>query len=335
MSVIRRREFVTLLGGAGLLLAAKVRRARAQQSGPVRRIGVLMNPAADDPEGQGRLAAFLQGLQELGWVDGRNVRIEYRWTEGDPDRARRGAAELVALAPDVILAATTPGVTAVQQATRTVPIVFVTVLDPVGAGFVSTLARPGGNTTGFALFEYGTSAKWLELLKQIAPRVTRVGVVRDPTSVSGTGQLAAIQAVAPSFGVELRPFDVRDAAEIERAVTAFARSANGGLIVTASPAALTHRKLISAQAAAHRLPAVYPFRYHVTDGGLISYGPDSIDPYRRAAIYIDRILKGEKPADLPVQAPTKYELVINLQTAKALGLDIPPTLLARADEVIE
>jgi putative ABC transport system substrate-binding protein len=216
-----------------------------------------------------------------------------------------------------------------------VSIVFVTVLDPVGNGLVASLARPGGNMTGFALFEYGTSAKWLELLKQIAPRVTRVGVVRDPTSVSGTGQLAAIQAVAPSFGVELRPFDVRDAAEIERAVTAFARSANGGLIVTASPAALTHRKLISAQAAAHRLPAVYPFRYHVTDGGLISYGPDSIDPYRRAAIYIDRILKGEKPADLPVQAPTKYELVINLQTAKALGLDIPPTLLARADEVIE
>jgi putative ABC transport system substrate-binding protein len=329
---IRRREFITLLGGAAVAWPLA---ARAQQPDRVRRIGVLMNPAADDPEGQGRLAAFLQGLQELGWADGRNVRIEYRWTEGDPDRARRGAAELVALAPDVILAATTPGVTAVQQATRTVPIVFVTVLDPVGAGFVSTLARPGGNTTGFALFEYGTSAKWLELLKQIAPRVTRVAVVRDPTSVSGTGQLAAIQAVAPSFGVELRPVDVRDAGEIERVVTAFARSANGGLIVTASPAALTHRKLISAQAAAHRLPAVYPFRYHVTDGGLISYGPESIDPYRRAAIYVDRILKGEKPSDLPVQAPTKYELVINLKTAKALGLEIPATVLARADEVIE
>jgi putative ABC transport system substrate-binding protein len=263
------------------------------------------------------------------------VRIDYRWAAGDPDRARRGAAELVALAPDVILAATTPGVTVVQQATRTVPIVFVTVIDPVSAGFVSTLARPGGNTTGFALFEYGTSAKWLELLKQIAPRVTRVAVVRDPTQVSGTGQLAAIQAVAPSFGVELRPVDVRDAGEIEIALTAFARSANGGLIVTGSPGALTHRKLIIAQAAAHRLPAVYPFRYHVTDGGLISYGPESIDPYRRAATYVDRILKGEKPADLPVQEPTKYELVINLKTAKALGLEIPTTVLARADEVIE
>jgi len=331
-SYIRRRKFLATLGGAA---AAWPLGARAQQRERMRRIGVLINPAADDPEGQGRLAAFLQALALLGWTVGQNVRIDYRWAAGDPDRARRGAAELVALAPDVILAATTPGVTAVQQATRTVPVVFVTVIDPVSAGFVSTLARPGGNTTGFALFEYGTSAKWLELLKQIAPKVTRVAVVRDPTQVSGTGQLAAIQAVAPSFGVELRPVDVRDAGEIEIALTAFARSANGGLIVTGSPGALTHRKLIIAQAAAHQLPAVYPFRYHVTDGGLISYGPESIDPYRRAATYVDRILKGEKPADLPVQAPTKYELVINLRTAKALGLDVPPTLLARADEVIE
>jgi putative tryptophan/tyrosine transport system substrate-binding protein len=329
---IGRREFLSLLGGSALAWPLA---ARAQQPERVRRIGVLVNLTADDPESQARIAAFRQGLQELGWIDGRNVRIDTRWTAADADRFRTYAAELVALAPDVILVATTPGVTAVQQATRTVPIVFVTVIDPVGGGFVSNLARPGGNTTGFALYEYGISAKWLELLKQIAPGVTRVAVVRDPTSVSGTGQLAAIQAVAPSFGVELSPVDTRDTGEIERAIAAFARSANGGLIVTASPAALTHRKLISAQAAAHRLPAVYPFRYHVTDGGLISYGPESIDPYRRAAIYVDRILKGEKPSDLPVQAPTKYELVINLKTAKALGLEIPATVLARADEVIE
>jgi len=233
------------------------------------------------------------------------------------------------------LAATTPGVAAVQQATRTVPIVFVTVIDPVSAGLVSNLARPGGNTTGFALYEYGTSAKWLELLKEIAPGVTRVAVVRDPALVSGTAQLAAIQAVAPLFGVELSPVDARDAGEIERAIAAFARSANGGLIVTSSPAQAVHRKLIIGQAAAYRLPAVYAFRYNVTDGGLISYGPDSIDPFRRAATYVDRILKGEKPSDLPVQAPVKYELVINQKTAKALGLELPPTLLARADEVIE
>ena len=329
---IKRREFITLLGGAA---ATWPLAARAQQPERVRRIGVLINPAADDPEGQGRLAAFLQALALLGWIVDRNVRIDYRWAAGDPDRARRGAAELVALAPDVILAATTPGVTAVQQATRTVPIVFVTVIDPVSAGFVSTLARPGGNTTGFALFEYGTSAKWLELLKQIAPRVTRVAVVRDPTQVSGTGQLAAIQAVAPSFGVELSPVDVRDAGEIERAIATFARSPNGGLIVTASPAQAAQRKLIIEQAARLRLPAVYAFRYNVVDGGLISYGPDSIDPYRRAATYVDRILKGEKPADLPVQAPTKYETVLNLMTAKALGLTVPAEVLIRADEVIE
>jgi ABC-type uncharacterized transport system substrate-binding protein len=328
---VKRREFISLLGGAAV---AGPLTARAQQPERIRLIGVLIATAADDPEGQARIAAFRQGLQELGWTEGRNVRIDTR-TAADADQFRTHAAELVALAPDVILAATTPGVTAVQHATRTVPVVFVTVFDPVSAGFVSNLARPGGNTTGFALPEYGTSVKWLELLKEIAPGVTRVAVVRDPAVVSGTGQLAAIQAVSPSFSVELNPVDARDTVEMERAIAAFARSANGGLIVTGSAASVTHRKLIIALAARHRLPAVYAFRFMAADGGLISYGPNSIDPYRRAATYVDRILKGEKPADLPVQAPTKYEMVINLKTAKALGLEVPPTLLARADEVIE
>jgi putative ABC transport system substrate-binding protein len=326
-----RREFITLLGGAA---AAWPFVAGAQQPERIRVIGVLISTAADDPEGQARIAAFRQGLQELGWTEGRNVRIDTR-TAVDADQFRTQAAELVALASDVILAATTPGVAAVQHATRTVPVVFVTVFDPVSAGFVSNLARPGGNTTGFALPEYGTTVKWLELLKEIAPGVTRVAVVRDPALVSGTGQLAAIQAVAPSFSVELNPVDARDPTEMERAIVAFARSANGGLIVTASPASVTHRKLIIALAARHRLPAVYAFRFMAADGGLISYGPNSIDPYRRAATYVDRILKGEKPGDLPVQAPTKYELVIHLKTAKAMGLTVPDSLLARADEVIE
>jgi len=329
---VKRRAFITLLGAAAVAWPLA---ARAQQGERVRRIGALVNWAADDWEGQARLAAFEQGLQQLGWTVGSNVRIDYRWAAANADRFRTYAAELVALAPDVILAATTPGVTAVQQATRTVPIVFVTVIDPVSAGFVSNLARPGGNTTGFALAEYGTFAKLLELLKQIAPGVTRVAVIRDPTLVSGTGQLAAIQAVAPSFGVELSPVDARDAGEIERAIAAFARSANGGLIVTASPAQVIHRKLIITLAARYRLPAVYAYRYNTADGGLISYGPDSIEPYRRAASYVDRILKGEKPGDLPVQAPVKYELVINLRTAKELGLELPASVLARADEVIE
>jgi putative tryptophan/tyrosine transport system substrate-binding protein len=328
---MRRREFITLLGGAA---AAWPLAARAQQPERIRVIGVLIGTAADDPEGQARIAAFRQGLQELGCTEGRNVRIDTR-AAADSDQFRTQAAELVALASDVILAATTPGVAAVQHATRTVPVVFVTVIDPVSAGFVSNLARPGGNTTGFALPEYGTSVKWLELLKEIAPGVTRVAVVRDPALVSGTGQLAAIQAVAPSFSVELNPVDARDPTEMERAIAAFARSANGGLIVTASPASVTHRKLINALAARHRLPAVCAFRFMAADGGLISYGPNSIDPYRRAATYVDRILKGEKPGDLPVQAPTKYELVINLKTAKAMGLTVPDSLLARADEVIE
>jgi putative ABC transport system substrate-binding protein len=302
----------------------------------MRRIGVLMASAADDSENQARMAAFLQGLAQLGWTDGRNVRIDARWATTNADDLRRHAAELAALAPDVLVAATgTATLAPLLQATRTVPIVFVTVIDPVGAGFVASLARPGGNATGFTMLEYGLSGKWLELLKEIAPRMTRAAVLRDPAIASGIGQFGAVQAVAPSFGVELSPVDVRDAGEIERAVMAFARSSNGGLIVTASTLASRHRDVIIAIAAGHRLPAVYPFRYFVTAGGLISYGPDSIDPYRRAAGYVDRILKGEKPADLPVQAPTKYELVINLKTAKALGLEVPATLLPRADEVIQ
>jgi putative tryptophan/tyrosine transport system substrate-binding protein len=321
-----------LLGGA---VAASPLAAHAQQAERTRRIGVLMHLAADDPEAQARIGAFLQGLQEWGWAVGRNVRIEYRWAAGDAERIRKYAAELVALAPDVILATGGAVVGPLLEATSTVPIVFAQTPDPVGAGFVTTLARPGSNATGFTIFEYGISGKWVELLKEIAPRVTRVAVLRDPAISAGTGQLGAIQSVAPSFGVELSPVNMRDASEIERAVTAFAQSLNGGLIVTGSALAAVHRDLIIALAARHRLPAVYTGRFYVTGGGLISYGPDSIDPYRRAAGYVDRILKGEKAADLPVQAPTKYELVINLKTAKALGLEVPPTLLARADEVIE
>jgi putative ABC transport system substrate-binding protein len=281
-----------------------------------------------------RLAAFAQALKQLGWSEGRNLRIGTRWaTAGD---IHRHAAELVGLAPDVLVAATgTATVAPLLQATRTVPIVFVTVVDPVGAGFVASLARPGGNATGFTIYEYSMSGKWLELLKEIAPRVTRAAVLRDPAVASGIGQFGAIQIVAPSLGVELTPVDVRDAGEIERAVTAFASGSNGGLVVTGSAAAIVHRELIATLAARHRLAAVYPGRYSVTAGGLISYGPDLIDQFRRAAGYVDRILRGEKPADLPVQAPSKYELVVNLKTAKALGLEIPPTLLARADEVIE
>jgi putative tryptophan/tyrosine transport system substrate-binding protein len=330
---MRRRDFVALLGGAAASLPLA---ARAQQGEGMRRIGVLMASAADDSENQARMAAFLQGLAQLGWTDGRNVRIDIRWATTNADDLRRHAAELAALAPDVLVAASgTATVAPLLQATRTVPIVFVVVVDPVGAGFVASLARPGGNATGFTMFEYGLSGKWLELLKQIAPSTTRAAVLRDPAVASGIGQFAAVQAVAPSLGVELSPVDARDAPEIERAVTAFARSGNAGLIVTPSPVANRHRDLIVMLAAQHRLPAVYAWRYYVTAGGLISYGPDSIDPYRRAAGYVDRILKGEKPADLPVQAPTKYELVINLKTAKALDLAVPSALLARADEVIE
>jgi len=327
---MRRRDFITLLGGA----AAWPLAARAQQAERRRLIGVLMYVPADDPEGQARLAALAQSLKQLGWSDDRNLQIDTRWANADD--IRRHAAELAALAPDVLVAGNgTATVTPLLQVTRTVPIVFVNVIDPVGAGFVASLAQPGGNATGFTIFEYGMSGKWLELLKQIAPRVTRAAVLRDPAVASGIGQFGAVQAVAPSLGVELSPVDVRDVGEIERAVTAFARSGNGGLIVTGSALALVHQDPIISLANRHRLPAVYWNRRFVTGGGLISYGPDTIDPFRRAAGYVDRILKGEKPADLPVQAPTKYELVINLKTAKALGLDIPATVLARADEVIE
>ena len=330
---IERRKFIAALGSSAFAWPLA---ARAQQADRVRRVGVLMNLAADDPEGQARIAAFLQGLQELGWTEGRNVRIDYRWHADDADRYRTYAAELVALAPDVILASSSASTAALQQATRTVPIVFAIVVDPVGAGYVASLARPGGNVTGFTLFEYSLSGKWLELLKEIAPNLMRIAILRDPAIASGIGQFAVIQAMAPpSFGVELSPIDVRDAGEIERGVAAFARRSNGGLIVTASTGAVAHRELIIMLAARHRLPAVYFFRYYVTSGGLISYGPDPTDPFRRAAGYVDRILKGEKAADLPVQAPTKYELAINLKTAKALGLTVPPSLLSRADDVIE
>ena len=330
MPCMKRREFITLLGGA----AAWPLAARAQQGERVRRIGVLTAFTADDVESQARIAAFQLGLQKLGWTDGGNVRIDIRWAAGDVDLFRRYAAELFALAPDVILANGALALRPLQQASRTVPIVFVNVPDPVGAGFVASLARPGGNSTGFTSFEYSLASKWLELLKEIAPRVTRAAVVRDPSNPGGIGEFAAIQGAAASSGVELSPVDIRYAAEIERAVAAFALQANSGLIVTTA-GSTAHFSLIIALAARHLLPAVYPFRYHVTAGGLISYGPNIVDQYRRASGYVDRILKGEQPADLPVQAPTKYELVINLKTAKALGLEIPTTVLARADEVIE
>jgi putative tryptophan/tyrosine transport system substrate-binding protein len=328
---MKRREFITLIGGAA---AAWPLAARAQQGERMRRIGVLMSTTADDPVGQARRAAFLQGLQQSGWTEDRNVRIDYRWAAAGPDRFRTYAAELVALAPDVILATGAPSVAALLQATRTVPIVFAIVADPVGAGYVDSLARPGGNATGFAALEYGLGGKWLELLKQIAPSVTRAAILRDPAT-SGMGQFGAIQSVAPSLGVEVSPVNVRDAGEIERGIAEFARTPNGGLIVTGSALAVAHRDLIVALAARHKLPVVYWDRLLVSGGGLISYGPDLIDQFRQAAHYVDRILKGEKPAELPVQAPTKYELVINLKTAKALGLELPASVLARADEVIE
>jgi putative ABC transport system substrate-binding protein len=330
---MQRRNFIRLLGGAAVAWPLA---ARAQQSDRVRRIGVLVAATADDGDYQARIAAFQQGLQQLGWSDGRNVHIDTRWATTKADDIRRHAAELAALAPDVILAGTgTATVAPLLQATRTVPIVFAVVIDPVGAGFVDSLARPGGNATGFTVFEYGMSGKWLELLKQIAPAVTRAAVLRDPTIASGIGQFAAVQTVAPSLGVDLSAVDVRDAGEIERAVTAFARSSNGGLIVTASALATYHRDLLIALAARLQLPAVYPYRFFVTVGGLISYGPNFVEQYRQAAGYVDRILKGEKPAELPVQGATKYELAINLKTAKGIGLTVPPAVLARAGEVIE
>ena len=326
---IKRREFITLLGGAA---ASWPLAARGQEG--MRRVGVLMNTGADEPESQARLAAFMQGLQEFGWAVGRNVRIDYRWTPGDAVHLRKSAEELVALRPEAILAGVGPTTPALQRASRTVPIVMAQGIDPVGAGFVQSLARPNGNVTGFIQFEYSLAGKWMELLKEVAPNVGRVAVLREPGSAA-VGQWAIIQAVAQPMGVELRPIDLSNANEIERAISEFAKAPNGGLIVAVSAASLIHRQLIIALAAQHRLPTTYAYRIFVTSGGLITYGANIESLYRRAAGYVDRILKGEKPDDLPVQAPTKYELVINLKTAKALGLEIPATVLARADEVIE
>jgi putative tryptophan/tyrosine transport system substrate-binding protein len=328
---VKRRDFIAMLGGAS---AAWPLQARAQRE-RMRRIGAIMTLAADDVEGQARLGAFLQGLQQAGWVIGRNVSVETRWAAGDAESIRRNAMELVALAPEVILATGSASVGPLLLATRTVPVVFALVPDPVGAGYVDSLARPGGNATGFITFEYGISAKWLELLKHIAPGVTRAAVLRDPAISAGLGFFGAIQSAAPSLGLEATPVSVRDADEIERAITAFARIPNGGLIVTGSALAVVHRNLIVSLAARHRLPAIYFQRLFVAAGGLACYAPDFLDQFRQAAGYVDRILKGEKPADLPVQAPTKYELMINLKTAKTLGLEVPTALLARADEVIE
>ena len=326
---MKRREFVSLLGGAVAWPLA----ARAQER--VRRIGVLMSLTEGDPETKRRIGAFLEGLRQLGWADGGNAQINYRWGGGNPNDIRRYAAELAALAPDVILATGSVTVGPLLEVTRTVPIVFVQVPDPVAAGFVESLARPGGNATGFVNFEYGMGAKWLELLKQIAPTVTRVGVLRDPALAVGAGQYGAIQSVAPSLAMEASPINLRDAGEIDRGIANFARVPNGGLILTGGALGIVHRDLIVTLAARHNLPAVYIDRYFAEGGGLISYGPDSIDAYRRTAAYVDRILKGDKPASLPVQLPVKYDLVINLKTAKALGVTVPPSLVARADEVIE
>jgi putative ABC transport system substrate-binding protein len=331
---MRRREFITLLGGAAV---AWSHTARAQQPDRLRRIGVLVasRMEVDDLDTQTRIGAFRQGLQQLGWVDGQNVQIDVRAGGGDADRIRKYAEELVALAPDIILTTGAAGVAPILKATRTVPVVFSGVVDPVGAGFVDSLARPGGNATGFVSFEYGLSAKLLELLKEVAPGVKRVAVIRDPDISAGTGQFAAIQTAAPSFGLDLIAINPREAGEVERAIAAFARTPNGGLITTSSALAVIRRDLIIGLAAKHKLPAIYYRRLFAASGGLVSYGPDVIDQFRRAAGYVDRILKGEKPAELPVQAPNKYELVINLKTAKALGHTIPPSVLARADEVIE
>jgi putative ABC transport system substrate-binding protein len=329
---MKRREFIMLLGGA----AGWPITARAQPAGRMmRRIGVLMSTASDDQESIGRYTAFLQALQELGWTDGRNVRIDTRWSAGDAERAQKYAGELVALAPDVIVASGTISLAPLLQATRSVPIVFALVTDPVGTGLVKSLARPGGNVTGFMSMEYNLSGKWPQLLKEITPNVTRVAVLRDSILVPSIGQFAVIQSVAASAGIEAIPIDLREPSQIEGAVAEFSENANGGLIVTAGPLTAAHRVLIVALAARHRLPAIYPERFFVKGGGLISYGPNFVDEFRNAAGYVDRILKGRKPAELPVQAPTKYELVINLKTAKALGIEVPPTLLARADEVIE
>jgi len=329
---VRRRQFITLLGAAA---AAWPLAARAQQAGRMRRVAALMPYTANDPQSQNRNAAFLQGLQQLGWTVGQNVQIDYRWSEGNEDDTRKYAAELVALAPDVIFTSESAAIGPLRRATRTIPIVFVLVPDPVGAGFVDSLARPGGNITGFTQFDYGIGAKWLEVLKEIAPNTTRAAVIRDPAITAGIGQWGAILSVSPSVAIEVSPVNLVDANEIDRGLTAFVRNPNGGLIVTGSALAIVHRDLIIALAARLRLPAVYYDRYFITAGGLISYGSNNVEQFRLAAAYVDRILRGEKPADLPVQAATKYELVINLKTAKALGLTVPDSLLARADEVIE
>ena len=329
---MQRREFIGLLGGASAMWSVA---AHAQRSERMRRIGVLIPTTEDDPQQRRRIAGFLQGLQQLGWMVGRDLLIEFRWSGSVPDDVRRSAAELVALSPDVIFASGNSTVAPLLQVTHTIPIVFVTVPDPVGAGFVDSLAQPGGNATGFILFEYSIGAKWLELLKQIAPGLTRVAVVRDAAIAAGTGQFGAIQAAAPSLQLEVKPINLRDANEIERDITAFARSSNSGLILTASGFAVVYRDLIVRLAARLKLPAIYYERYYVTAGGLMSYGPDLVDQFRRAASYVDRILKGEKPSDLPVQAPTKYELVVNLKAGKALGLTVPAPFLATADEVVE
>jgi len=329
---MRRRTFITLLGGTAVAWPLG---ARAQQPERMRRIGVLMPYAEDNPVGQARLTAFLEGLRQLGWADGRNVRIDTRWGAGDASLTRTYARELVAPGPDVVMAVSSGAVAPLREVTRSVPIVFAVVADAVGAGFVESLVRPGGNVTGFTAYEYAVSGKWLELLKEIVPRVTRVAVLRDSAIAAGPGQFGAMQALAPSLGMELHPVDLHEPGEIERAIGEFAKGSNNGLIVSGSPSATIHRNLIIMLAARHRLPAVYYDRFYVTGGGLISYGADTLDECRRAAGYVDRILKGEKPADLPVQAPTKYELVINLKTARAIGIELRPSLLARADEVIE
>jgi putative ABC transport system substrate-binding protein len=329
---VRRRAFIALLGGAA---AAWPLAARAQQRERMRRVGVLTPFPAHDAEGQARLTAFAQALQQAGWTLGQNLRLDYRWGDGKAETMRKYATELAALAPDVILANSSAAVSGLLQVTRTVPIVFAAVADPVGAGYVESLARPGGNATGFTALEYSFSGKWLELMKEMAPHITRVAVLRDSAIAAGPGQFGVLQAFAPSLGLELRPVDVRDAGEIERSINAFAQSGNGGLIVTGSPAATAHRDLIVALATRNRLPAVYNAPFYCTAGGLVCYGVDFLDQFRRAAGYVDRILRGEMPADLPVQAPVKYELVLNVKTARALGLEVPATLLARADEVIE
>jgi putative tryptophan/tyrosine transport system substrate-binding protein len=333
--LVKRRIFITLFGGAAASVAAWPLIPRAQQRERVRRIGVLMGLKADDPEGQARLAAFAQGLQQAGWSVGQNIKIEYRWGGGDAEIMRRQATELVTHAPEVIMAHSSAAVAPLLQQSRTIPIVFTLVADPVGAGYVASLARPGGNVTGFTNFEYSIGGKWLELLKEIAPNVTRVAVLRESFVASGPGQFGAIQAAAQSHNVELRPVDLREPSEIERDITAFAQEPNGGLIVTGSPAATVHRELINALALRHRLPVVFNSRFYVASGGLVSYGPDFVDQFRRAAGYVDRILKGEMPADLPVQVPTKYELAVNLRTAKQLGIVVPPAVLSRADDVLE